>query len=584
MNNKAPVYTELAECQDCFKCIRKCPVKSIQVQKGQASVIHKRCIYCGRCVISCPTHAKQYRNDVEKVKLILGGGKKTFVSLAPSFISEFTGWKPEELTAALKRLGFSGVSETALGADFLSARTARDLTAGGQKLIISSACPAIVEYVKLYAPGLSPFISPHASPLLTHARFLRSRYGEESAVVFIGPCIAKKREADLYCGEINAAITFQELAEWLQKENITPQSVSVSEDCRFEPRRSAKGAFFPIQGGEITAFSAYISAASAEAGGQINTVSASGIKDVQDALSGLNPAALEAPLFLELLACPGGCVNGPGMSGGESGVTRHVRLQNYARTADNTLDSQTLESPPPGDAAYPAAPLPRPVYTEREIAEALRTVGKFDLTDRLNCASCGYDTCRDFAIALLAGDAEKAMCASFMRKQANKTANGLIRAIPSGIVIVDKSLTIIECNEQFAKLLGPETEELFNLVPGLEGASLKKIGPFSLYFQSVIDSGGPDHVQSDVREGKKIFRLTVFAVEKGETAAGVLEDITIPRVRIDKTVERAREIIKKNVSVVQQIAFLLGENAAESEAILNSIIESYTEGEEEKNE
>ena len=585
MNGTAPVYTELAECQDCYKCIRKCPVKSIQVEKGQASVLFDRCIYCGRCVVNCPARAKQYRNDVEKVKLLLGSGKQVFVSLAPSFVSEFTGWKHGELIAALKQLGFHSVSETALGADFLSARIARDLAdagAEGPRLMISSACPAIVEYLKLYAPQLSPFVSPHASPLLTHARFLHSRYGAENAVVFIGPCIAKKHEADLYAGEIDAAITFRELSEWLHKESITPENVSVSAGCAFEPRRSAKGAFFPIEGGEITAFSAYISQAAASAGQTVTTVSASGIKAVQETLAGFDPAELESPLFLELLACAGGCVNGPGMGGAASGVMRHVRLREYARTADDTLDAPILAASPLIDANYPVSLLPRPDHTEAEIAEALRGVGKFSLSDRLNCASCGYDTCRDFALALLDGHAEKAMCASYMRKLANKTANGLIRAIPSGIVIVDKNLTIIECNEQFAKLLGAETEELFTFVPGLEGADLKKISPFILYFQSVMDPSGPDHIQIDVRDGKKIFHLTVFAVEKGETAAGVLDDITAPRVRIDKTVERAREIIKKNVSVVQQIAFLLGENAAESEAILNSIIESYTEGDEEK--
>jgi PAS domain-containing protein len=397
-------------------------------------------------------------------------------------------------------------------------------------------------------------------------------------VVFIGPCIAKKHEADLYAEEIDAAITFRELSGWLQREKLSPQGLSPSPDCVFEPRRSARGAFFPLEGGEITAFSAYITGAAAGLGQRINTASASGIKAVQEALAGFDPGTLEAPLFLELLACPGGCVNGPGMGGGASGVSRQVLLQEYARSADKTLDGPTLAASPLTDAEYPLSLLPRPGYTEAEIAEALRGVGKFTLADRLNCASCGYDTCRDFALALLDGRAEKAMCASYMRKLANKTANGLIRAIPSGVVIVDKNLTVIECNEQFAKLLGSDTEDLFKMAPGLEGADLKKLSPFAPYFQNVIGGGGPDHIHSDVREGKKIYHLTVFAVEKGETAAGVLEDITAPRVRIDKTVERAQEIIKKNVSVVQQIAFLLGENAAESEAILNSIIESYTEG------
>jgi len=598
---RTPVYTELAECHDCYKCIRKCPVKSIKVEKGQASILINRCIYCGRCVKSCPSHAKKYRNDVEKVKLLLADGWKTVVSLAPSFVSEFTEWKPEELIAALKKLGFAAVSETALGADFLSARIAHDLTsdrvaAGNSPLMISSACPVIVEYIKLYHPNLTSYISPHASPLLTHARFLRSHYeaqnaettvsGGKIAVVFIGPCIAKKHEADLYNGEINAAITFTELREWLHKERIMPQTISVSPsdmaDYVFEPRRSAKGAFFPIEGGEITAFSAYITeAANAEKGPQIHTLSASGFHAVGDLLDGLDPAKVpEAPLFLELLACAGGCLNGPGMSGSAHGVIRHMRLRSYARCADNTLNDGTLSLSPIIDADYPLAPLPDTVHTEQEITEALWKVGKYSLSDRLNCASCGYDTCRDLAAALLDGRAEKSMCASYMRKLANKTANSLIKAIPSGVVIVDRDMKIIDCNEQFAHLLGSETEELFALMPGMEGAELAKISSFSQYFQTIIDPSGPELTQTDVREGSKIFHLTVFTVEKGVAAAGVVEDITAPRVQIETTVERARELIKKNVSTVQQIAFLLGESAAESEVILNSIIESYTVKEE----
>jgi len=587
---KAPVYTELAECHDCYKCIRKCPVKSIKVEKGQASILFERCIYCGRCVKSCPSHAKHYRNDVEKVKLLLSSEKKTVVSLAPSFVSEFADWKQEELIAALKKLGFASVSETALGADFLSARIAKDLASITESrssdklpLMISSACPVIVDYIKLYYPALSPYVSPHASPLLAHARFLRSHYG---AVVFIGPCTAKKHEADIYNEEIYAAITFAELREWLQKERVTPQTVSVSENHAFEPRRSAKGAFFPLEGGEITAFSAYVAeAAKKEKWLQIHTVSASGFHAVGDLLDEFNPSIpLEAPMFLELLACPGGCLNGPGVTDTTPGIIRHVRLMDYADSADNTLDSGMLSQSPVIDVNYPLAPLPESKHTEQEITEALWKVGKDNLADRLNCASCGYNTCRDFAYALLDGRAEKAMCAPYMRKLANKTANSLIKAIPSGVVIVDRDLKIIDCNEQFARLLGSEAEELFSLMPGMEGVKLSKISSFPQYFQTIIDPAGPELATSDVRAGNKIFHLTVFAVEKGVAAAGVVEDITAPRVQIETTVDRAKELIKKNVSTVQQIAFLLGENAAESESILNSIIESYTIKEEVKEE
>ncbi|MDR0503756.1 MAG: 4Fe-4S binding protein [Treponema sp.] len=587
LKKKAPVHTVYEKCLDCYKCIRMCPVKAIKVIKGQAHIMYERCICCGRCVNNCPTNAKRYRSDVETVKLLLTEGRKAVVSLAPSFVSDLPGWTSETIIAALKQLGFSAVSETALGADFVSAQIARDLSNDKPRIMISSACPAIVAYIKLYKPDLAPFVSPHASPLLAHARFLHSHYGKETAVVFIGPCFAKKKEADLYENDIDASLTFQELDEWLQKERITPESVKsaacVSSDCAFQPRRSAKGAFFPIENGEITAFGAYMSKAVSDAsdtGQKVDTVSASGISVVQKLLSDFTPESLEKPLFLELLACTGGCVNGPGMSGNVPGILRNTNLRNYAGTADDTLDDSTLSASPSIKADYPLNALPVTVYSEQEIAQALQLVGKSNLADRHNCGSCGYDTCRELAVALLNGWAEKSMCASYMRQLASQTANGLMKSTPSGAVIVNKGLQIIDCNEPFARIMGEETQMLYADKPGLEGADLTKIAPFAQYFTSVIEPNGPDQIQCDVREGKKIFHIKVFAIEKGETAAGIVDDITEPRVRIDNTVERAQEVIKKNAAVTQQIAFLLGENAAESEAILNSIIESYTAEEE----
>jgi len=584
IKKKAPVHTVYEKCLDCYKCIRMCPVKAIKVVKGQAHIMYERCICCGRCVKNCPTNAKRYRSDVETVKLLLTGNRRAVVSLAPSFVSDLPGWTSETIIAALKQLGFSAVSETALGADFLSAQIARELMNVSDKprFMISSACPAIVAFVKLYKPNLAQYISSHASPLLTHARFLHSHYGKDTAVVFIGPCFAKKHEADLFENDIDAALTFQELAEWLEKEHITPESVSVSPDCVFQPRRSAKGAFFPVEGGEITAFSAYMSKAvsAADAAQKIDTVCMSGIGAVKKLLAGFEPEALEKPLFLELLACSGGCINGPGMSAALPGIIRNTRLRSYAGGADDTLDNSILSNSPPIKADYPLNALPITVYSEQEIAEALHLVGKSNLADRHNCGSCGYDTCRDLAVALLNGWAEKSMCASYMRQLASQTANGIMKSTPSGAVIVNKDLQIIDCNEPFARIMGEETEKLYADIPGLEGADLTKIAPFASHFKSVIELNGPDQVQCDVREGKRIFHIKVFAIEKGETAAGIVDDITEPRVRIDKTVERAQEVIKKNAAVTQQIAFLLGENAAESEAILNSIIESYTAEEE----
>ena len=582
MQSSYPIYTELADCQDCYKCIRRCPVKAIHVENNHAQVIPDACVACGRCVIHCPAFAKRARNDVGWVKRFIIEEKKVFVSLAPSYISEFSEFTPRQLELALKKLGFFAVSETALGADFVSAQIAGDMKTAcegsGQKLFISSACPAVVEYIKRYTPQLAPYITNRASPLLAHARLLRRLYGN-IAVVFIGPCIAKKREADQW-DEIDAALTFKELRDWFKAEAImgaegAPEIVSDTQDeaePEFLPRRAAKGALYPIDGGMIRAWKNYSDPPAAL------SMAISGADTIEKTLASFDVAALTRPLFLELLFCSGGCINGPGASNAASGMAQRMRLLEYAESADNTLDNTILATRVSLTDTLSTTKVAEAIHTEAEIQGALRQVGKFNIHDELNCSSCGYDTCRDFARAMLDKRAERTMCASYMRKLAQKKANGLIRAIPSGVVIVNKELKIVECNENFARLMGKELSDMFEILPGLEGADLRKITEAAHYFTDVLSSNSADEIECDIREGKKILHLTVFVVEKGEIAAGVIDDITLPQVRKDKTVSRAQKIIDKNVAAVQKIAFLLGENAAETEAILNSIIESYSEG------
>jgi PAS domain-containing protein len=254
----------------------------------------------------------------------------------------------------------------------------------------------------------------------------------------------------------------------------------------------------------------------------------------------------------------------------------------YAEIAEKTLPDTLLADSPDIKDTLPVEAPPKVKHTEEEIREALRTVGKYSSTDEVNCASCGYDTCRAFAEAMLDNRAEKTMCVSYMRKLAQKKANGLIKAIPGGVVIADKNLKIVECNENFARLLGSDVLKMYEIKPGMEGADLDKLAGFARFFSDVISSNGPDVIDRDVREGKKIFHVSVFSIEKESIAGGVIEDVTAPQVQKHRIISQAKKVIDKNLSVVQQIAFLLGENAAESEAILNSIIESFSEDEDEQ--
>lgn len=583
MNQYYPIYTEVTECQDCYKCIRHCPVKAIRVENSHAKIIPELCVFCGDCVIDCPSHAKHIRDDIAKAKHLLSQKKKVYVSLAPSFTSEFTDYTKEQLIAAIKNLGFYAVSETALGADLVSAQLAEDLQkaqkdAQGQKLFLSSACPAVVEYIKYYQPELAHCITDRASPLLAHARYLKKLFGSDIGIVFIGPCIAKKREADTW-DEVDVSLTYQELRKWFVAEGTRPDTAipfGKENEQTFIPRRAAKGSLYPIDGGMIESCKAYNNFSG------IRSMVVSGMEEVRHALEGFDITALKKPLFIELLACAGGCINGPGTTNKDSGTYRRLLVENYAETADEVLDSETLNNKPALEGTLPGEAHKRPPYREEEIKNALRSVGKYTVADELNCASCGYDTCREFAEAILENRAEKTMCVSYMRKLAQKKANGLIKAIPNGVVIVDKDLKIVECNKNFAKLMGQDAVDMYEAKPGLEGADLTKFSKISQFFSDVLRANGPTIIEKDVREGKKILHISIFEIEKEEIAAGVIEDVTVPQNQKKRTVSQAQKIIDKNLSVVQKIAFLLGENAAETESMLNSIIDSYGDDEEDR--
>ena len=311
----------------------------------------------------------------------------------------------------------------------------------------------------------------------------------------------------------------------------------------------------------------------------VQMIAVSGIDQIADVLRGIEPEKLKKPLFIEFLACNGGCINGPASRKQTAMALKHVAVMDYAENVQNTISQNVRDNLPQLSGILPVEVRESDIHTETEIRAALHSVGKYSHEDELNCACCGYDTCRHFAAAMLDKHAEKTMCLSYMRKLAQKKANGLIQAIPSGAVIADKNLSIVECNKNFAKLMGREIEEMYNDLPGLEGADLSKITRLFTFFADVLDKNGPDVIERDVKENNKIFHITVFSIEKEGIAGGVIEDVTVPQVRRNRIMSQAKKVIDKNLSVVQKIAYLLGENAAETESILNSIIESFSGGE-----
>lgn len=566
MNNLNPVYTEKTECQDCYKCVRECPVKAIKVQNGAAAIIPEQCVLCGHCVDVCPAGAKRVRDDLEKVRKLLKAKKKVFISLAPSFVSEFSDIAPGQLIRGLKKLGFFGISETALGAQQVSAHVARQLDLQNNKIIISSACPAAVDFITRYMPEYTSSVTGLLSPMLTHCKILRKKYGNESGIVFIGPCIAKKREADSHPHLIDAALTFADLRRWFELENIDLFKIEISESELFIPHAAEEGALYPIDGGMSATLKANCTVHDS------CFMAFSGLKNIKKALDGLNKAVLKGNVFIEALACEGGCINGP-----KAELRNSTAAKRYAVVNFSSYPKKKIPRTPtiPINEYVAETPVEQRTFNEEEIRGALKQCGKLNEKDELNCGGCGYDSCRDFAGAFLSGKAERTMCVTYMRKLAQNKASGLLRMMPSGVVIVNEEMKIIESNRNFAKLFGPDIEMVFDANPGLEGATLKKIVPFHELFKHVLTTN-EDLINRDFRVQNRILHGSIFSIEPHSVVGGVFADITTPSIQKEQVISRAQEIIQKNLTMVQKIAYLLGENASESESVLNSIIDSFS--------
>lgn len=566
----APVYTIENECQDCYKCVRHCPVKAIRIVNGKASVIPEACVACGACVKVCPAHAKKIRSDLARLKELLSSGATLYASVAPSFAGYFKGVTIERLAAAIQKLGFAGVSETAHGAESVSAHVSRLLEQTGSPLVISSACPAAVDMIRKYLPAYAKFISPLPSPVRAHAGLLKEAYGANVKVVFFGPCAAKKNEADAHPDRLALACVFPALEKLLEEKgiSITDETVGLA----LGP--AEEGRFYSVEGGMNDTLR----------DGQANVryLSVSGLENLRRVLGDL-PAELRTgaanpggrKIFLEVLACPGGCVNGPVMPA-DSGSLATLFATDAAAPLQTSVGRCFTHC---GVAAYPAAAIREDEPDETAMAQALARVGKYTKADEHNCGSCGYETCRAFARALLAGKAEEAQCHTFLKKNFQRTSNALIKYIPAGVVIVDGRGMVIECNRVFAEMCGEV--EVFETLGNLEGIACEALmGEFADLFAGALEHGS-EIVKYRQPWKERLVNVSVFPIAKGEFAGAVVQDVTQNEGRREEIAAKAREVIAKNVYTVQQVARLFGEHIAETEIMLNEIAgayESHTEG------
>lgn len=557
-----------ANCKHCYKCLRVCPVKAIKFKNDQASIVEERCIACGHCFIACPQNARKVASDLNSIKSAIKDGKKVIASVAPSYIGAFPMERGEQLVTALKKLGFVYVEETAIGADIVSSLYEEELSKGTRKNIITTACPSVNLLIEKYFPSLTNYMLPIVSPMLAHGKMMKETYGLDSFVVFIGPCIAKKVEANEVQHDdiVDAVLTFEELEMWLKDENI---NLSKEKFTPFDDRSTERGRGYPIDGGVLKSF------VKDKDNIKYDIINVDGVEECIDFLETLSSENIEG-VCVEMNACRGGCVNGPGMPKNDlSRYRREKNVKQYIKSRDRSFTYEKIKVPQNIDfgKVFMDKSFYRPEITEEDILTVLRSIDKYNEADELNCSACGYATCREKARAVLEGMAETSMCLPYMKGRAERLSNHIFENSPNAIFVIDGNLNIVEFN--------PVCEKVFNVkAKDVIGSPISIVIDDNI-FEKVKETREDIILQKVFYKKQGIVLIqNIIHIENEDAMLVIMTDITSAekdREELDRikknTLDAAQDVIEKQMRVAQEIAGLLGETTAETKVVLTKLKE-----------
>lgn len=556
-----------ANCKNCYKCLRSCPVKAIAFKNDQAEIVEEDCMLCGNCLTVCPQNAKTVKSDVEKVKSFINKKEKVYVSLAPSFIAAFESIDEKWLYGALKKLGFTHIEETAIGAVEVSKQYEVLMAEKKMKNIITTACPSIVFLVEKYYPNLIDQLAPVVSPMVAHAKMMRATYGQRIKVVFIGPCISKKEECNDFQnnGAVDAVITFEELESWMSAEGIYRDN-DFTEEIKGSKEITAR--IYPVPGGILKTIDVKYKK-------NYKCIGVDGVDRCMKILDSIQEGTTEN-YFVEMNSCSGGCIGGPCMRHIKGGflearerliqyVRRGMGNTNYSKDVDLKIDlrkkffDRTPKSNTPSEAA---------------IQGILNSIGKFTPEKELNCGACGYQTCREKAAAVFNNKAQLHMCLPYMRERAESISNLIINTTPNAILAMDGDLMIQEINasakEKFQ--LGTENFTGRHIFEVLDCEDFTKVYESK---QSIYDSK-----YFYEKYGITVEQSIIYIPEQN-TIVAVIKDISQEEERRKKmheirseNLDIAQKVIEKQMRVAQEIASLLGETTAETKVALTKLKKS----------
>ena len=546
-----------SNCKNCYKCIRHCPVKAIRFSGNQAHIIDNECILCGHCFVVCPQNAKEIVDGTEKARVLLQSGEPVVVSLAPSFIANYEGVGIESMRRALRKLGFFDVEETAIGATIVKTEYERMLREEERDIIITSCCHSVNLLIQKHFPSALEYLADVMSPMQAHSADIKRRI-PNAKTVFIGPCVAKKDEAEYYEGLVDAVLTFEELTNWLKSERI-----ELEKEVDDTPESRAR--FFPTTGGILKTM--------AQNAPGYTYIALDGVDNCISALKDIESGKIHK-CFIEMSACVGSCIGGPVMEKyhSTSPIKDYVTVADYAGERDFEVDQ-----PAPMELKKHFSMIEKRLQapSESEIMSVLRQMGKFKPSDELNCGSCGYNSCREKAIAIIQGKAEISMCLPFLKDKAESFSDTIVKNTPNGLIVLNENLEVQQINNAARKIMN------IRAASDVLGEPVVRILDPTVFVQ-VRNSGRTVRDQRTyLAEYKKYVEQTVVYDSDSRMLIGIMRDITDEeadrekKARINKqTVEVADTVVEKQMRIVQEIASLLGETAAETKIALTKLKES----------
>lgn len=548
-----------SNCKNCYKCIRHCPVKSIRFSGNQAYIIGNECILCGQCFVVCPQDAKQIVDETEKVRVLLQGGEPVIVSLAPSFVANYEGVGIGAMKSALKQIGFYDVEETAVGATIVKNEYERMIDEGTRDVIISSCCHSVNLLIQKYFPEELDFLADVISPMQAHCQDIKRRY-PDAKTVFIGPCVAKKDEAQYYEGFVDAVLTFDELTAWLKAENIELKR-------ELDQNEHSRARFFPTTGGILKTMT--------KDNPDYTYMAIDGTENCIAALKDIESGKIHH-CFIEMSACAGSCVGGPVMEKfHRSPVKDFVSVAKFAGKEDFEVEQPDRRSLGKDFTVIERRLLPP---SENEIREILLQMGKTKPSDELNCGSCGYNTCREKAVAIYHGKAEISMCLPYLKDKAENFSDTITRNTPNGLIVLNEKLEVQQINKAALKILN------IRYASDIMGDQVVRVlDPAD--FVKVLSLGRDLHNKRVyLAEYEKYVEETIVYDKEYRLLVCIMRDVTEEEVQREKkesisrqTVEIADRVVDRQMRIVQDIASLLGETAAETKIALTKLKESIND-------